>query len=334
MQLQKLNEGYGQFKKGAVKLYKKSPIKGVDIFVYVMLILMAFVFLYPFLYMLTTSIKSYSDIINSTIKWIPKNPTFQSYITAASVMRLDKTMVNSIVLTVVCTIGHLITCSFVAYGFARFNFPGKGLLFGIVVLSILVPTQVIIVPLYMTYAGMEFTVGTFTFKMLGSFLPLMIPTFLGYGLRGGLFIFLYRQYFLGIPKALEEAATIDGCGPFKTFFRIAFPSAGSTTIVCIVLSLVWHWNDYYEPDLYLRGDYDTMLVPQIVSSIKTLILNMQNQIAGNVENAGGSAADATLFHNGVSMAGTTISMLPPIIAYLILQRKFMEGIEHSGLTGM
>ncbi len=331
--MEKVLNSLSLFKKKAVKLYKRSPIKGVDLFVYVMLILMAFVFMYPFLYMITTSIKSYSDIINATIKWIPKNPTFKSYITAATVMHLDKTMVNSIVVTVFSTIGHLITCSFVAYGFARYNFPLKGVLFGIVILSILVPTQVLIVPMYITYSKMQITIGATTLKMIGTHLPLILPTYLGYGLKGGLFIFLYRQYFLGIPKALEEAATIDGCGPFKTFFRIALPSAGSTTIVCIVLSMVWHWNDYYEPSLYLSGSYDTMLVPQIVESVKTLILNMQQQVMGNT-NSSSSGVDSTLFHNGVNMAATVISMLPPIIAYLFLQRKFMEGIEHSGLTGM
>lgn len=319
-------------KEDFLRIYKKSPISIVDLFVYVMLILMAFVFLYPFIYMLTTSVKSYSDIINVTIKWIPKNLTFQNYMTAITVMRLEKTLVNSIVVAAVSTIGHIITCSFVAYGFARYNFPLKSLLFGIVILSILIPTQVIIIPLYTTYTKMAFTIGTFEFKMLGTYLPLIIPTFLGYGLKGGLFIFLYRQYFLGIPKALEEAATIDGCGPIKTFFRIALPSAGSTTIVCIVLSFVWHWNDYYEPSIFLGGNYDTMLVPQIVEKVRTLITLMQSQVEELQSST--SAIDATLYHNGTSMAAVIVSMFVPIVSYLFLQRKFMEGIEHSGLTGM
>ena len=320
-------------KNDLLRLYKKSPISVFDLFVYVMLTLMAFIFVYPFIHMVTTSLKSYSDLLDVTIKWIPKNLTFKSYITAGSVMRLPQTMTNSIIVTVLATVGHLFSCSFVAYGFARYKFPLRGVLFGIVILSILIPTQVLIIPMYITYSRMAIEIGEFSFKFLGTYLPLIIPTFFGYGLKGGLFIFLYRQYFLGIPKALEEAATIDGCGPLKTFFRIALPSAGSTTIVCIVLSMVWHWNDYYEPSLYLSS-YDSMLVPQIVDSIKTLITSMQEQLLSGQGNTEDLMATQTLFHNGVTMAGTVISMSPPIIAYFFLQRKFMEGIEHSGLTGM
>lgn len=302
------------------RIYKKSPIKIVDLFVYVMLILMAFVFMYPFLHMVITSFKSYSDIINVTIKWLPKSPTFKSYQTAIEVLRLGSTLPNSLIVTVLATLGHIISCSFIAYGFARYKFPLSGVFFGIVILSILMPVQVLIIPMYITYSS---------FGFIGTYLPLILPCFFGFGLKGGLFVFLYRQYFLGIPKSLEEAASIDGCGPLKTFFRIALPSAGSTTIVCLVLSLVWHWNDYYEPSIYL-SEYNSMLLPQIVDSLKELILEMQKQII----EGGDLSIDATLYHDGLIMAGTVISMLPPMIAYLFLQRKFMEGIERSGLTGM
>ncbi len=305
-----------------LKVYKKSPIKGVDLFLYAMLILMAFVFLYPFLYMVITSFKSYSDIINATVKWIPRNITLKSYSTAIYAMRLEHTLPNSLIVTCLATLGHVVSCSFIAYGFARYKFPLSGVFFSIVILSILMPIQVIIIPMYITYS---------TFGVIGTYIPLIVPCFFGYGLKGGLFIFLYRQYFLGIPKSLEEAASIDGCGPLKTFFKIALPSAGSTTIVCIVLSLVWHWNDYYEPGLYLK-EYNDMLLPQIVASLKTLVQSVQNQLLEGAGDAGG--ADGTLFHDGVIMAGTCFSMLPPMVAYIFLQRKFMEGIERSGLTGM
>ncbi len=317
-------------KDSIIKIYKKSPVKVVDVFIWVMLLLMAFVFLYPFIYMITTSLKTYSDLINVTIKWLPKNLTFKSYETAISLMRLENTLPNSLIVTILSTVAHVFVCSFVAYGFARYDFPLKGLLFGVVILSILVPTQVIIIPLYTTYANLDFTIGNFTFEMLGTYWPIIFPCFLGYGLKGGLFIFLYRQYFLGIPKALEEAATIDGCGPMKTFFRIAFPSAGSTTIVCIVLSMVWHWNDYYEPSIYLSS-YDSMLLPQIADSIKTLVAQAQASMSADEVT---QSINDTMYHNGVVMAGTFVSMIPPMIGYLFLQRKFMEGIEHSGLTGM
>jgi len=310
-------------KDDVLKVYKKSPIKVVELFVYVMLILMAFIFLYPFMHMVINSFKSYSDIINATVKWIPKNFTLQSYGTAIAAMRLEHTLPNSLIVTGLATLGHVISCSYIAYGFARYKFPLSSVFFGIVILSILMPIQVIIIPMYITYS---------TFGIIGTYIPLIVPCFFGFGLKGGLFVFLYRQYFLGIPKSLEEAASIDGCGPMKTFFKIALPSAGSTTIVCIVLSLVWHWNDFYEPGLYLK-EYNDMLLPQIVAQLKSLIQSMQNQLMDGAGADAGST-ESNLFHDGVVMAGTCFSMLPPMIAYLFLQRKFMEGIERSGLTGM
>ena len=116
-----------------IKLYKKSPVKLVDVFIWCMLLLMAFVFLYPFAHMITTSFKSYSDLLNVTIKWFPKNPTLQNYVTAMKVMRLQHTLPNSLIVTILSTVGHVFVSAFVAYGFSRYNFALKGTLFGIVI---------------------------------------------------------------------------------------------------------------------------------------------------------------------------------------------------------
>ena len=291
--------------------------------VYLLLTGLAFVFLYPFLSMIVDSFKSYSDITNNTVKWFPRDPTFSNYALAWQALEVFKTGWNSLLVTAISTVGHVISCSLVAYGFARFKFPLKNVFFGIVILSILVPAQTIIIPSYITWsnAGLE-----------TSFLPMILPTFFGFGLRGGIFIFLFRQFFLRIPKSLEEAAMIDGCGRFKTFVKVVFPSTGATLIVCILLSIVWHFNDAYEPSIYIKSA-DMYLLPQMLEMLQSMMAQMQNDMTGGDTMNQISNEVQVMYHRGVVMAATTVCLSPLFIVYVALQRKFIAGVERSGLTG-
>ena len=299
--------------------------------VYLLLTGLAFVFLYPFMSMIIDSFKSYSDITNNTVKWIPRDPTTTNYILAFEVLDVFKTGWNSLIVTVLSTVGHVFSCALVAYGFARFNFPLKSVLFGIVILTILIPTQTLIIPSYITWMN---------YGMLNTHLPMVLPTFFGFGLRGGIFIFLFWQYFLKIPKSLEEAAMIDGCGRFKTFAKVVFPTTGATLIVCILLSIVWHFNDSYEPSIYLSNT-EKYLLPQMLEMLNTMLSQMQNDISNAAGGAGaGSGAIEqianevqVMYHRGVVMAATTICLAPLFVVYVALQRKFIAGVERSGLTG-
>lgn len=294
----------------------------IRIAVYLLLTGLAFVFLYPFTSMLVDSVKSYTDISNVNVKWIPREPTLVNYKLAFEALNTLRTGFNSIFLSVVATVGHVVGCSVIAYGFARFRFPLRGVLFAIVILSILIPSQTIIVPMYITYTNLH---------MLDSFLPMLVPTFFGFGLRGGIFIFLFRQYFIKIPKSLEEAASIDGCGPIRVFFRIVLPTAGATLLVCILLSLVWHWNDYYEPSIYLSS-YDQFLLPQMLSMLSNQLANMQTDAVIDAAHAAADMQMQVLYHRGVVMASTAICLILPFLLYVLLQRRFMEGVERTGLV--
>ena len=185
-----------------------------------------------------------------------------------------------------------------------------------VLLTIAVPIQSIIIPQYRLYNQLGITDG---------FLPLILPTFLGFGLRGGLFIFLFRQQFLQLPSALEEASEIDGANPFVTFFRIVLPSSGSIMLVCFVLSMVWLWNDYYETSLYLTNPSSYLLpqsLPGMYNIVKSTEMMSDNDIMLKM-----------IFHDGVAMAGTAMAVLPLLIMFMFLQNKFMESIERTGLVG-
>lgn len=300
-------------KKRVVNIVLKAAI-------YLFLLDLAYVFLYPVLYMVVTSLKSPQDILDSSVTWLLNTFYTDNYGLAWSTLDYPRHFLNTMIVVVFSTLGHVLSCSYTAYGFARFDFYGKKLMFICLLLSIIVPPQAIIIPIYMAMAGINLSSG---------FLPIILPAWLGFGLKGALFIFVFRQFYLSLPPSLEEAASIDGCGPIKTFCSIALPSSRSSIVVCVVLSIVWHWNDYFEPSIYITQT-DDYLLPMLLPKL----LQMIESAGGGTEFAG-MATDAAenLFTEGVVMAATFIVILPVFIMYMFMQKKFVQGIERTGLTG-
>jgi multiple sugar transport system permease protein len=285
---------------------------------YLLLFDLAFVFLYPFIIMIVDSLKTDNDLYNITVKWIPSNFEFENYVIAFQRLNFFRYFKNSAIVVALATIGHLLSCSCVGYGFARYQFKGKGILFAFVVLAIIVPTQVIIFPLYMQYSNWDW---------VDSYLPIIVPSFFGFGLSGGFFVFLFRQFFSGLPYEMEEAARIDGCGAIRTFFKIMLPMARSSLLVGLVLSIVWHWNDYFEPNVYISS-HEKFMLPSRLPVLYGL-LNSENYDAITINDM-----DSVIFNEAMLMAATFLVIVPILIIYSFLQKKFMEGVERSGLTGM
>jgi len=285
---------------------------------YFLLATLSFVFLYPFIKMITQSLMTDDDLINITVKWIPSEFTWNNYAIAFKKLQFGRYVWNSALVAVVATIGHVFSCALTGYALARYNFRLKGLCFGFVILSMIVPVQTIIIPQYMQYSN---------WGWLNSYLPLLVPTFFGFGLSGGFFIFLFRQFFLGLPYEMEEAARVDGCGPIRTYARIMLPMSQSSLLVCAVLSLVWHWNDYFEPGVYVTDVWLKMLPNRLPSLYAELSKENFTMIAIN-------DIEGINFNEAMLMAATFLCIVPILILYLFLQRRFMEGVERSGLTGM
>ncbi len=294
----------------------------VRLFMYILLLGLAFVFFYPFLYMLTTSVMSNADINSSSVHWIPTSFKFENYGVAFQIMNPKRFFQNSLVVTVIATVGHVITCSFIGYGFARYNFPFKKVLFALVILAFIVPVQTLIIPLYLTFSR---------FGWLNTYLPLIVPAFFGFGLKGALYVFLFRQFYLTVPRSLEEAARIDGCGFMMTYWRIVFPLAKATIVVAIVLSIVWHWNDYYEPSIYVSNAALAFLPPKL-SDIIAAANALPEQQAEMLRSFGLPDGEDTL-NNAVVMAGAAFISAPVLIFFGFAQRQFMQGIERTGITG-
>ncbi len=294
----------------------------MKVFLYLLIIGLAFVFLYPFLYMIANSLMSNADLNSSSVKWIPTQIKFENYAVAIDLMNPWRYAWNSFLVTFLASLGHVISCSFIAYGFARFNFPGKKILFACVILAFIVPIQTLIIPLYLTFSRLQW---------LDTYIPLILPTFFGFGLKGALFIFIFRQFFLTLPRDLESAAKIDGCGFLMTFWRIVFPLAQSTLIVVLVLSVVWHWNDFYEPGLYVSKPALGFLTPKLNSILAAASAtpDEQQELLRNL----GLGDGEDVLNNAVVMAGAVFISAPVLIFFGFAQRKFMQGIERTGITG-
>lgn len=277
---------------------------------YVILINIAFAFLLPVLYMGTTAIKTIEDFVDPAVQWIPTTINWENLQLAWDGMKYPLALKNSAIIVFFSAVGQLVSCSLVGYGFARGKFPGREFLFMLVLFTFIVPPQTIIVPLFILYKKLGW---------IDTFFPFTVPTFFGQGLRGPLFIFVFRQFFKRQPYELEEAARIDGCGPIRTYWRIMLPLAKPAILVSFLFSVVWHWNDFYEPMMYL-------MKPQNF----TVPLRLSILWASLNEITGGQAGE--YFNEPLVMAACFFIVLPPLVLYLFTQRFFVESIERTGLV--
>ena len=304
----------------------------VRLVMYVFLLDLMFVFLYPFLYMLITSIKSPEDVMDVTVNWLVNQVYVHNYALSWEALQYPVTLLRTVFLVVVCTLGHLIACSLVGYGFARFRFKEKNIAFALVLLTIIVPPQTIIISSFVNYRNFDFF-GVLS--LLHAIIPavpesvslintpwtFILPAFFGSGLRAGLFIYIFRQFFAGLPKDLEEAAMIDGCRPFKTFLRVMLPLARSAIITVLLFSFVWHWNDYYQATMYFTSNQPiSVMLNQMQSLLQdaklyNFVTNTPDEIRTYLQ------------------AGCLLTILPPLVIYIFTQRFFTESIERTGIVG-
>lgn len=275
-----------------------------------------FVMLYPILFMISNSLKSVSDALDPTVVWIPSGTDLFNFKMAFKLLNFKDTLMNTLLLVVPCVIIQVVTCLFVSYGFARFEFRFKGLLFGLLVFSLIVPVQTYIIPLY---------VNMKTMNLLNTYWQFYIMALLGTGIRSGLYIYIFRQYFRGLPKELEEAAYLDGCNPLRTFLHIMVPNVKGAILVVFVLSFVWYYNDYTLTGMLLNSDYPLSIALTGASTA------LNNTVQGMVGQTIGS--DIKLLSDSILSAACLIVAMPLIGVYVAVQKHFTEGIERSGLVG-
>ena len=297
-----------------------------SVFRYAILICIGYLILYPVIYMISASVKPGSAYFDASIIYIPKTVTFEAYNVAVKTLDYFNSLKSTILYELLSAAIEILMCSFIAYGMARFNFKLKPILNFILIVNILVPVQMIVIPMMMNYSKLDF-VGLFGLfnnltgidirpNILDTPLTFYLPSLLGVGLRAGIIIYIYIQFFKGLHKELEEAAWIDGAGLFRTFFSLAVPSSSVVFTTVSIFALVWHWNDYYLATMYLSEN-----VPLAVKiyDIKTL-LELQGYYGGGETTSAKSAA-------------CLMFILPLLLVYMVLQRKFVQSIDRVGITG-
>ncbi|MEK0315795.1 carbohydrate ABC transporter permease [Cohnella sp. 56] len=292
-----------------------------------------FVILYPILLKIAVSIKSQTDLYDPTIILIPRHFTWDNVRAAVHVMNYGVTLRNTLIVSGLTMLLQTISCALAGYGFARFEFRGRSVLFALVILTILVPTQTMIVPMYLQFRHFDVfgLIGLLTGKdgisLINTFWPSAITALTANGLKSGLYIYIFRQFFRGVPKEIEEASLIDGAGGFRTFFAIMLPNAIPPIVTVMLFSFVWQWNDTFYSSMFM-GQIDL-----ISNKVTTLASGIGTYLAGIY---GVNDTSYRPDPNYVSMivdTGVLVSIAPLILLYLFVQRFFVESVERTGVVG-
>lgn len=283
------------------------------VFLYALLTAIGFAYLYPLLFMFVTSMKSPQDLLNPMVQWVPTELFFGNYAKAYRVLEYPRTLISSIMVSLVPSVLQSIVCAVVGYGLARYRFPGKRLLFLLILATFILPAQNTVIPQMLTYKRLG---------LLGNILSLILPATLGQGFKSAIFILIFYQTFLSMPKALEEAARLDGASDIRIFVQLALPAAVPAFIISIIFSTVWYWNETYLTVIFLEGGVQTL--PMQLSKFVQAYENLYPPGMVNIFDR---------LNEAVKLSGTFLNILPLLVLYFAMQRWFVESIERSGITG-
>ncbi|MCX7918328.1 MAG: carbohydrate ABC transporter permease [bacterium] len=277
---------------------KKTKQRIGKIIVITILCIGGILYLLPFLWMIRTSLMEYTQLNRLPMVWIPNPIRLDNYRQALTMMNFPVLLKNTLIITAFALTGQLISCSLVAFGFARLRFPGRELLFFVLLSTMMLPAMVTEIPRFILFTKLGW---------VDTFYPLTVPAYFG---GSAFFIFLLRQFFRSIPIDLDEAARIDGCSSFRIYTQIIMPLSKPVLTTVVLFSFIWNWNDFWGPLIYLRS-----------ADKKTLALGLQ-VFQGLYQ---------TEYH--YLMAATLVVLLPVIILFIAAQRYFVKGIVMTGIKG-
>ncbi len=288
---------------------------------------MCFMIIQPILNKISVSFMEEKDLYNSMVVSIPLNFTTENYRLVAELMSYGSSLINTTVVSLTIAVLQIIMCTLVGYGFARFDFPLKNFWFMCVMLVIIVPPQTISTSLFLHFRffdifGIFEAVTGSAINLRGSVLPYYLMSAGCMGLKNGLYIFMIRQFFRNIPKELEEAAYVDGCGTLKTFLRIMLPDAKPILTSCFLFAFVWQWTDKYYSRMFLG-------TVKLLSTELSMLAERLN--AYIVYALGGTTGASPGYMNMIVATGTLMVIIPLLIVYLFAQKGFVESISASGI---
>lgn len=271
--------------------------------------IVGYIVLYPLLYMFVSSIKDMDALLDMEHIWVPISFSFNAFAEINELLGFGNALKQTLLVQVLSAAIEVFVCSFIAYGFARFKFKGKPIFTFLLILSLLIPIQMYTLSMSINFRNLHIFNTPFVY---------WLPSLFGVGIRSGMMIFIYQQFFIGLPKELEDAAYIDGAGPVKTYFSIALPSSSVVITTVAVLSFVWHWNEYHLATLSFLSD-DAPL---------SMTMNFLEVYLKQIGIYKGWPEYSTLVS-----AACLMFIVIPLVLYMIFQRKFVRSIDRVGITG-
>jgi len=288
---------------------------------------LCFLIIQPLLNKISISFMLEKDLYDTTVVSIPRNFTLINYQRVIDVMDYWRSMLKTLLISLLSVCVQVMSCVLVGYGFARFNFPFKKFWFFCVILVIVVPPQTIMAPLYLNFRffdilGIIRLIKGSTINMLSNIGPYVILCAGCMGLKSGLYIYLIRQFFRNVPKDIEEAAYVDGCGNLSTFIRVMLPDAKPIYTSCFLFAFVWQWTDAFYTNLFL-GSYS--LLPTAMAAIAERYDQRLKQITGI------AFRSSIGYRNTLMATGVLLGILPLLLIYIVAQKGFVESLSQSGI---
>ena len=259
---------------------------------YIVLCIAAFIWMYPFIWMITASLKTNDEFWGSGLNILPQSPTLENFVRSWNNANFSQYFLNTVIVTVVSVVVVLLCTSAAGYVLGRYEFPGKKVLLGIFMASITIPLTFTIIPIYQLLSSM---------KLTGSLVGLIVAECGGSHI---LFLMLFSSFYSGLPKEMEEAAIVDGCGFFQTYVRIMFPLAKPVIVTVVIMQFIWTWNSFLLPLVLTLSN----------PSLRTLAVGLYALKGEHVVDWTGIAA------------GASIAVVPIILVFICLQKYFVDGI--------
>ena len=288
--------------------------------VYIVLLCLGFTYILPLLQMIVTVFMTPQDLVDPKVIWVPTSIYFDGVKTAFTALRYGEGLFVTAALCVVPAFLQTICTALAGYAFGRFEFPLKKFWLLMVIAFYVVPIQITLIPRYMMFMQ---------YKIIETPWAAYLPALFGQGLKSGIFILIFYQFFSSYPKSLDEAAEIDGCGRFKVFYRIALPMSGPAMVISVIFSVVWYWNETAQPQLYYARAKNTKLFGIDVLNLQSLPYRVITFVDRYKEEFSAQTGPA----NATVMAAGLLAILPILILYFVLQKRFVESVERSGITG-
>ncbi len=285
-----------------------------NMFIYLVLLSLSFIFFLPIIRMVSMTFMSESDLISPEVNWVPTSLTFTNISVAIRVMDYFKSLITSVLFIGVLSLIQTIVTGLAGFVFVRYNFKFKKALYALIIITFVVPIQLFLIQRELTFVAFTDLTGI---RMIGTMNPQLLFALLGQGVNSSIIILIFINFFRKVPFELFEAASIDGASALQTFWHVTLKISFATVMVAFVFSFVWHWNDTIITNTFL-GD-DIQLLNHQLGLFDTLF-----------GNRGGSTNN---INEAYKMAATLLTMAPVLILYFVTQKQFVQGIENSGLTG-